>query len=700
MLSKRFLHPKSIAVFGGREARKVIEQCEAVGFTGEIWPVHPKHDEISGRKTYRSVAELPGSPDAAYIAVNRDLTIQLVAELAARDAGGVVCYATGFSESGEEGKVLEQNLLRAAGDMSLLGPNCYGFLNYIQGAMMWPDQQGGRRVDRGIAFITMSSNVAFNLTMQRRGLPVAYLVSLGNRLKFDLHNAITDFAQQDEVSAIGLYVEGISDPRAFQEAAEVARQFGKPIVALKSGHSEIASQVVLSHTAALSGSDTLIDALFERSGVARVNSLETLVETLKLLHVHGPLGGVRVGGMSTSGGDMSILADAISETSLKLPPLSDSGVMALKRVVHERMAIANPLDYQLFDWGNREGLLRTYEAFMGEGFDLTISMLDMPREDRCDVSDWEGAEQAIIEAAKKLNYPTAVMSTLSDNLPEALALRLLDHGVAPLNGIQAAIPAVEAAARIGQLWSRKEPTQLILAATQVDMAGEHVIDEASAKEALSAYGLSVPRSQVVSSAADGVAAAEELGYPVVVKALGIAHKTEVGGVRLNLASPAEITEAVTHMLTMSRNVLIEKMVFGSVAELIVGVSRDEQFGLHLVVGAGGILVELLKDSHPLLLPTSRTEVEKALRSLQTATLLFGFRGRPEGDLDAVIDAVMAIAAYAESHADSLIELDVNPLMVLPEGQGVVAADALIRFVPGYTPTTQPASPGDDQKAAQ
>ncbi len=331
---------------------------------------------------------------------------------------------------------------------------------------------------------------------------------------------------------------------------------------------------------------------------------------------------------------------------------------------------------------------------------MTISMLDMPREDRCDVSDWEGAEQAIIEAAKKLNYPTAVMSTLSDNLPEALALRLLDHGVAPLNGIQAAIPAVEAAARIGQLWSRKEPTQLILAATQVDMAGEHVIDEASAKEALSAYGLSVPRSQVVSSAADGVAAAEELGYPVVVKALGIAHKTEVGGVRLNLASPAEITEAVTHMLTMSRNVLIEKMVFGSVAELIVGVSRDEQFGLHLVVGAGGILVELLKDSHPLLLPTSRTEVEKALRSLQTATLLFGFRGRPEGDLDAVIDAVMAIAAYAESHADSLIELDVNPLMVLPEGQGVVAADALIRFVPGYTPTTQPASPGDDQKAAQ
>lgn len=700
MLSARFLHPKSIAVFGGREAKKVIEQCEAVGFTGEIWPVHPKHDEISGRKVYRSVAELPGSPDAAYIAVNRDLSIQIAAELAARGAGGAVCYATGFSESGEAGKALEKSLLRAAGDMSLLGPNCYGFLNYIQGAMMWPDQQGGRRVDRGVAFITMSSNIAFNLTMQRRGLPVSYLVSLGNRLKFDLHDAITTFAQQDEVSAISLYVEGISDPRAFQQAAEIARKFGKPIVALKSGHSEIASQVVMSHTAALSGSDSLIDALFERCGVARVNSLETLIETLKLLHVHGPLSGVRVGAMSTSGGDMSIMADAISETTLVLPPLSDSGAMALKRVVHERMVVTNPLDYQLFDWGNREGLLRTYEAFMNEGFDLVISMLDLPREDRCDASDWESAELAIVDASKNLKYPTAVMSTLSDNLSEALALRLLDHGIVPLNGVQAAIPAIEAAARIGQLWARKEPTQLILPSAQVDVIGEYIIDEASAKEVLATYGLSVPRFRVVSSAADGIAAAEELGYPVVVKVLGIAHKTDVGGVLLNLTHPAKVTEAVTHMLTMGSSVLIESMVSGSVAELIVGVSRDDQFGLHLVVGAGGILVELLKDSHPLLLPTNRTEVEKALRSLQTSSLLFGFRGRPEADLEAVIDAVMAIAAYAERYVDSLIELDINPLMVLPKGQGVVAADALIRFAPGYHQGAQPTSLVDRQEVAQ
>ncbi|MBN7769146.1 acetate--CoA ligase family protein [Marinobacter daepoensis] len=681
MLSARFLNPKSIAVFGGREARKVIEQCEAVGFTGEIWPVHPKHSEISGRKTYRSVADLPASPDAAYIAVNRNLSIQIVGELAAREAGGVVCYATGFSESGEEGKELEQQLLTAAGNMPLLGPNCYGFLNYIQGAMMWPDQQGGRKVDRGVALITMSSNIAFNLTMQRRGLPISYLVSLGNRLKFDLQDAITTFAQRDEVTAIGLYVEGITNPRAFQEAAEVARQFGKPIVALKSGHSEVASKVVMSHTAALSGSDELINALFERSGVARVNSLETLIEALKLLHIHGPLRGARIGAMSTSGGDMTILADAISETALTLAPLSDSGEIALKQVVHERMTVGNPLDYQLFDWGNQERLQATYEAFLNDGFDLTISMLDLPREDRCDASDWQSAELAFIEASKNSQYPTAVMSTVSDNLPEALALRLIDREIVPLNGIQAAVPAIEAVARVGRLWARTAPTELILPSVKTCFSGERIVDEASAKKALAKHGLAIPPSRIVNTEEEGIAAAEALGYPVVIKALGIAHKTDVGGVRLNLTKPQSVAKAVSEMKLLSRDVLVEKMVTGAVTELIIGVNRDEQFGLHLVVGAGGVMVELLKDSHPLLLPTSRSEIEAALRSLKTSSLLFGFRGREEADLEAVIDAVMAIAAYAQEHASSLIELDVNPLMVLPRGQGVVAADALIRLAP-------------------
>jgi acetyl-CoA synthetase len=173
MSIERLLKPRSIAVFGGAQAQEVIRQSDRMGYKGEIWPVHPKKTEILGRTVYRSVEELPESPDAAYVGVNRNLTIDIVRDLAARDAGGAICYATGFSEAGEEGSELEERLLEASGDMPLIGPNCYGLLNYLNGAMLWPDQQGGRRVDEGVAIITMSSNVGFNLTMQRRGLPVA-----------------------------------------------------------------------------------------------------------------------------------------------------------------------------------------------------------------------------------------------------------------------------------------------------------------------------------------------------------------------------------------------------------------------------------------------------------------------------------------------------------------------------------------------
>jgi len=261
MTFERLLKPRSIAVFGGAQAQETIRQSDRMGYSGEIWPVHPKKTEILGRRVYSSVRDLPASPDAAYVGVNRHLTIDIVRQLAARGAGGAVCYATGFSEVGAEGIELEKQLLDASGDMPLVGPNCYGILNYLDGAMLWPDQQGGRRVDDGVAIITMSSNVGFNLSMQRRGLPIAYLVSLGNKLKFDVDEAIRIMAAQDRVTALGLYLETLPDPRAFQEAVDFARQKGKPVVAVKTGRSEVGRKMVISHTASLAGSDDLVNAL-------------------------------------------------------------------------------------------------------------------------------------------------------------------------------------------------------------------------------------------------------------------------------------------------------------------------------------------------------------------------------------------------------------------------------------------------------
>jgi acetyl-CoA synthetase len=676
MSFERLLKPDSIAVFGGAQAQEVIRQSDRMGYKGEIWPVHPKKTEILGRKVYSSVEDLPGSPDAAYVGVNRHLTIDIVSDLAARGTGGAVCYATGFSEAGEEGSELEERLLEASGDMPLIGPNCYGLLNYLNGAMLWPDQQGGQRVDEGVAIITMSSNVGFNLTMQRRGLPVAYMISLGNKLKFDLHDAIHTFARQDRVTALGLYVETMSDPKAFQKAVDVARELGKPIVAIKTGRSEVAQKMVVSHTASLAGSDILVSALFERLGVARVDSLEALMEALKVLHVLGPLNGGRIAAMSTSGGDLTLLADAMGP-SLSMPPLSEEVTKRLRAAVHERVVAANPLDYQMFDWDNADRMAENFTAFLSEGFDVSLCLLDYPREDICEQSTWNGAERGFVRAAQQTGTKAAVLATFSDTISETVAARLMKDGVAMLAGIEDGLAGIQAAVDVGAAWSRPLSPPLLTSPGQHQDDPVKVLHEAESKDLLARCGVPVPEARVVRSAEEAVAAAGDLGYPVVVKALGISHKTEAGGVKLGLGNADAVSTAVGEMSGLIESYLVEKMVGGVVAELIVGVARDEQFGPYLLVGGGGILVELMKDSVSLLMPTTREYVLHALGQLKCAPLFNGFRGAPPADLNAAADAVLAVAGMVENDPSSIIELDINPLMLLAEGQGVVAADALI-----------------------
>ncbi|HUV73926.1 MAG TPA: acetate--CoA ligase family protein [Anaerolineae bacterium] len=676
MSFERLLNPRSIAVFGGAQAQEVIRQSDLMGYKGDIWPVHPKKTEILGRTAYRSVEDLPGSPDAAYVGVNRHLTIDIVRDLAARDTGGAICYATGFSEVGEEGSELEEQLLEASGTMPLVGPNCYGLLNYLNGAMLWPDQQGGQRVDEGVAIITMSSNVGFNLTMQRRGLPVAYMISLGNRMKFDLHDAIRTFARQDRVTALGLYLETMPDPKAFQEAVNFARELAKPIVAIKTGRSEVAQKMVVSHTASLAGSDILVSALFERLGVARVDSLEALIEALKVLHVLGPLNGGRVGAMSTSGGDLTLLADGMGP-SLTMPPLSEEVAQRLRATVHERLVAANPFDFQMFDWDDEDRMAENFSAFLAEDFDVSLCLLDYPREDRCDQSTWGGAERGFVRAARQTGTKGAVLATFSDTISESVVARLMKEGIASLAGIDAGVAGIQAAVDVGDAWSRPPSPPLLTSFGQGQDLLVKVLDEAESKRLLAGYGVPVPSSRVVRSAGEAAAAAGELGYPVVVKALGVTHKTEVAGVRLDLGSADEVSAAVMEMSGLSESYLIEKMVEGVVAELIVGVARDEQFGPYLLVGGGGIMVELMKDSASLLLPITRERVLHALGRLKCAPLFGGFRGAPPADLKAAADVILAVAGMVENDPSSIIELDINPLMLLPEGQGVVAADALI-----------------------
>jgi acyl-CoA synthetase (NDP forming) len=434
--------------------------------------------------------------------------------------------------------------------------------------------------------------------------------------------------------------------------------------------------MVISHTASLAGSDVLVSALFERLGVARVYSLEALIEALKVLHVLGPLNGGRIGAMSTSGGDLTLLADAMGP-SLTMPPLSEKVTQRLRATVHERMVAANPFDFQMFDWDDEDQMADNFTAFLSEDFDVSLCLLDYPREDLCDQSTWGGAERGFVRAAQQTGTKGAVLATFSDTISESVTARLMKEGIASLAGIDAGLAGIQAAVDVGAAWSRPPSPPLLTSFGQRQDCPVKVLDEAESKDLLARCGVPVPSARVVRSAGEAAAAAGELGYPVVVKALGVAHKTEVGGVRLDLGSADEVSAAVMEMSGLSESYLIEKMVDGVVAELIVGVARDEQFGPYLLVGGGGILVELMKDSASLLMPTTRERVLHALGQLKCAPLFNGFRGAPPADLNAAADVILAVAGMVENDPSSIIELDINPLMLLAEGQGVVAADALI-----------------------
>jgi len=305
----RLLKPASIAVVGGETAAEVIRQCRAFGYAGRIWPVNARRTQMEGLPCHASVAQLPAAPDAAFVAVPREETIRVVQQLRALGAGGAICYASGFAEVDAQGAQLQRDLVAAAGDLPFLGPNCYGLINYLDGCALWPDHVGGGRVERGVAILTQSGNIALNLTMQHHHLPIAYMMAVGNKAGADIHDCVAALLEDPRVTAIGLHLEGLSDVAAFSRVACAALERGVGIVVLKAGSSAMGAALTASHTSSLAGPDALYEALFAQLGVARVGDLGEFLETLKLLHACGPLPGARVGSLSCSGGDAALVAD-------------------------------------------------------------------------------------------------------------------------------------------------------------------------------------------------------------------------------------------------------------------------------------------------------------------------------------------------------------------------------------------------------
>ena len=680
MTLTRFLNPKSIAFIGGNECAIAIKRTLEFGFTGKIWAVNPKRDELGGIKTVKSVEEIEGPIDAAFIAVKRESTIDIVRALSNKGCGGAVIYAAGFAEAGSTD--LQDELLKAASGMPLMGPNCYGFVNGLSRVALWPDEHGVQLRDKGVAIITQSGNIACNLTFTRRELPLAAIFTIGNQADVDIALMVDALCDDERITAIGLHIEGLKDVSAFARAAEKAIAKRIPIVALKTGKSEQGAKVALSHTSSLSGADQLYDALFVRYAIARVNTITALAQTLKFLHHGGPLSGSKLVSHSCSGGEAALIADMAVGRKVSFPAFNADTKPKVAASLNEFVAIENPLDYHTFIWNDEAKLTATFTATLSGGFDCGVLILDAPTLPHMNAESWYKTARAFTVAAKANSARAVVVASLPENMPEKMMVHLAAEGIAPMLGFDDLLTAVEAAVMIGAHWLSHSSDNLPSQDQKMDSRfrgndDTELLTEFDAKQLLKQFGLMVPEGAICKIADAGQTSAK-LGFPVAIKIASstIAHKTEVGGVALNLKTMDEAQHAADEIAKLGPEVLVEKMVLGAVAELIIGVKRDAQFGLALVVGAGGIFTELLQDSATLLLPTNRVEILRALKSLRIWKLVEGFRGK-SGDSQAVIEAVESVAALAATHEATLEELYINPLFVLP--LGAVAADALIRM---------------------
>lgn len=727
---ERLLKPSSIAVFGGHWAEAVVQQCRRAGFSGDIWPVHPTRKDLGGERCFTDISELPGIPDACFIGVNKEASIEIVQALSNLGAGGAICFAAGYSETAEQDADAESRQLRlvaAAGDMPIVGPNCYGIINYLDNMALWPDQHGGKPVSRGVAIITQSSNIAINLSMQQRGLPVAYLLTAGNQAQTSLAELATAVISDERVSALGLHIEGFSDVRAFEKLASHARQLGKRIVILKTGVTPLARAALMSHTRSLSGNDAAASAFIERLGMCRVRGIGEFVETLKVLNLVKKVTGERVLSMSCSGGEAALVSDMGTEASLTFPPLKAVQIDGLRNVLGKNIALANPLDYHTVIWDDVAAMqsmvcsmLQSQEATASaigspaansaDIADIALLVLDFPRLDRCEAPSWQRALDAYVVALRHWSGVGAVIACLPENMPESVVESLLEQDVVALCGMGDGLRALRNAAVLehaaqaapsAPIWLDEKPENTGFKAAALSIVDTsdpattrmsarrasqeawglvktaapatvmpRPLDESTAKRWLNRFGVSVPTSirlsfadvrssRRLSRALDKASSA--FNYPVVVKGLGIVHKSEANAIEIGVRDRRGLERAIAR-INCDGGCLIEEYVEDTIAELLVSVIHDPVHGLLMTIGAGGITTEVLNDSVHCLLPTSRDELESQLIRLRCAPLLNGFRGRPAVDRTVLIEALLSVQKAALQLGERLVELEVNPLL--------------------------------------
>jgi len=379
---QRLLSPRHVAVIGGHDAEIVIGECRRIGFTGELWAVNPKRRQLGDIACVPSVHDLPTAPDAVFLAVPPVAALSVVRDLAAMGAGGVVCFTAGFGGAGQEGGAADDELVQVAGDLAVVGPNCYGLINYLDRVALWPFEHGGDCPGFGAAIITQSGMLSSDITMNQRSLPLAAMVSAGNQSILALEDYVTVLCDYQKVRAVGLHIEGIKNIPKFAAAVVKAHSLGKPVVAMKTGKSGTGAALTVSHTGSMSGDYPMYQALFRRLGIIEVEHPAQLIEALKFCCISGQPSGRRVMGFTCSGGGATMLADYGERLGLEFPTPEPNTRAALESCLPPSIAtVSNPLDYTTPIWGNSATTRPVFDAALMDGFDATVLIQDYPHPD-------------------------------------------------------------------------------------------------------------------------------------------------------------------------------------------------------------------------------------------------------------------------------------------------------------------------------
>lgn len=691
-------YPQSIAIVGASEnieriSGRLLYYLKRHGYDKPIYPVNPRRDEVQDLTCYPSLAEVPEPVDLVLIMLAAEQTVDVIRQAGLIGARAAIVYGSGFAETGREGKELQEQLSAAArqAGVRVLGPNCIGLINVTEGvaASFTRSLDLSPLRDGPVAYFGQSGAVGGSILSltQERGLGLSIWASTGNQADLDILELAEEFIGRSDTQVFAVYLEDLPDGERYRRLARSVRQAGKYLVILRSGRSEAGQRAVASHTGAMLSPGLGFELVSEKEGVVLVDDVDELIDVAFALSVNPLPEGNQVGIVTSSGGAGILAADHCELNGLTVSEMPTEIRDRLTALVPAFGAVDNPVDVtaQLFNEmeSERPELFREVCLAVGETVDVLVVGLTMLTGDIA-----HQIATDLVSVAETLRKPVMVAWLIGDELGGPAKSILTDAGFPVFSSVGA---AVRTSARL--VWrgaeaeytdpeSHKEPADI------TPWLVKPTVLEGEGAALLSALGIPCPQGRLVNTAAEAASVARELGETLVLKIQSpdISHKSDVGGLRLGVTpedAPHVYEELVSHVSSEVpraeiHGVLVQSMAPPGGHELILGVTRDPAFGYLLALGFGGIGAEIYHDVASAILPLSRADAYELLKSLVGSPLLLGYRGSPPADIEALLDAICSVADSVEAAGDYIREFEINPLIVYPEGRGVMAADLVIR----------------------